>query len=248
MSSAKKTTVVVGPPPFRTNDLYFAAFLMASNVRLTGTEREGFRTAFVFDTAGADAEKMKFGVLHAGRHHRGNEVRKCDQDVEGDAPLMSASSRCETCGRGASAVTDTFKEQVHRAVNAVSGVRELCVRRNMYPHIPFVIEDIGTDGQTVAHCLLTIERLCELVTALHGVIADDRGDGIRHHALYVRMPTKTKAKSTRTPSDRVIGALKARMTADVAALDKLSAQQDTILQRLREDLDQMELLFREQAG
>jgi hypothetical protein len=87
------------------------------------------------------------------------------------------------------ALTKEFTEQVLRAAHAVANVQELCVQRDMYPYIPFMVEDIGTDGQTVAHCLLTIERLCELVTALHGVIADDRGDNIRTHAIEIRKTT-----------------------------------------------------------
>jgi len=60
----QRTNQIGGDRPetiFKTNDLYFAAFLQASGVRMIRTEREGTgkKVAFVFDTSIVNFQELK---------------------------------------------------------------------------------------------------------------------------------------------------------------------------------------------
>jgi len=53
-------------PEFRTNDLYFAAFLQTAGVTLARTSREtgGRKVAFIFDTQAVNLNELKTGYYN----------------------------------------------------------------------------------------------------------------------------------------------------------------------------------------
>ena len=54
-----------GFPDFRTNDLYFAAYLKAAGVVMKKTERaDGGKVSFVFDTSIANIEELTQGWVN----------------------------------------------------------------------------------------------------------------------------------------------------------------------------------------
>lgn len=57
------------PEEFRTSDLYFAAYLQAAGVPMTGYPRSGTgKVSFVFDTSVANLEELKTAYYnHQGR-------------------------------------------------------------------------------------------------------------------------------------------------------------------------------------
>ena len=51
--------------PFRTPDLYFAAYLQTAGVTMLKSERENSRVFFVFSTEVADIEELKTGWFNS---------------------------------------------------------------------------------------------------------------------------------------------------------------------------------------